>query len=84
MHPELNGVEIRYFFQEFFQRYFGVVGQVIGRYAPHQPRYGLVGSITGAGYAAALHTAPVDMVPDAHRKLNAPRVRHVDQAIQSQ
>ena len=67
---------------ELRQGRLGVGHEILRRHAPHQAGVGLLGGFVGAGNAAALHAAAVDVVPDADRELQPAVVRHLDQPVE--
>src|ERR1700733_11221021 len=75
MHPELDRIDGD-LPDELRQRGLGVGRQVIRRNTPYQTGGRMIGRLFIAGYAAALHPAAVDMIPDTGRKTDSALMRH--------
>src|SRR4051812_40549237 len=65
MHPKLNGIEFWEDLKKSPERGLCVSRQVIGCHAPDQAGHSLTCFGRCTRYAAALHTAPIDVIPDS-------------------
>ena len=81
VHAELDGVDFREDFEEAAQRGLGVGREVVGGDAPDEAGHAFAGILRGAGNAAALHAAAIDVVPDAGGDFDAALVRQADQGL---
>ena len=79
VHAELDGVDFREDFEEAAQGRFGVWREVFGGDSPDESRHALSGILRGAGNAAALHAAAIDVVPNACGDFDAAFVGQADQ-----